>query len=135
MAKKITALKDIQKDEFNLNVGTDRGKEMIYESLDKYKSGRSILIDSNGKLIAGDKTVEQAKALGMEIHVVQTDGTALLVHQRTDLDMDSDTDLRARELAVVDNRTSEVSYYLDAEMLEKLKTEKDINLGVAFTEK
>ena len=48
--------------------------------------------------------------IGIEdVLVVESDGTRLIAVQRTDLDLDSETDTRARELALLDNRTGEVN--------------------------
>jgi len=41
-------------------------------------------------VIAGNKTLEQAIAEGIEIEMVKSDGKRLIVHQRTDLDLDKD---------------------------------------------
>ena len=57
-------------------------------------------------VIAGNKTLESAADMGLAIEVVQTDGKKLVVVQRTDLDLSSDSG--ARELAWADNRASEI---------------------------
>ena len=49
-------------------------------------------------------TVEQAKALGLPLRVVRTDGDYLVAVQRDDLDLA--TDPRARALAIADNRVT-----------------------------
>jgi hypothetical protein len=57
--------------------------------------------------IAGNKTLEAARGLGVtKTIVVPTTGQELVVVQRTDLDLASDA--TARELAVADNRASEL---------------------------
>lgn len=74
--KKIKSLKDLTSDDHNANRGTERGKGMIQSSLRAYGAGRSVLCDRNGKLIAGNKTVENAAEVGLrELIVVPTDGT------------------------------------------------------------
>ena len=91
----------------NANAGTERGRAMVEESLRRYGAGRSILVDRNGNIIAGNTTHEAAIDIGLtDAVVVQTDGRKLVVVQRTDLDIDSPA---GRALAVADNRTSEVS--------------------------
>lgn len=118
--KKIKGLRDLVPDDKNANRGTERGREMIAESLRKYGAGRSVLVDRRGKLIAGNKTVENAAASGVEgVIVVETDGSQLVVVQRTDLDMDADP--KAREMAVADNRAAEVNLDWDEEMLAQLR--------------
>lgn len=108
----------------NANKGTARGKEMIEASLREYGAGRSILIDKNGKIIAGNKTAENAGAAGLQdVLIVQTDGKRLVAVQRMDLDLD--TDLAARELAIADNRAAEVSLAWDTDTLKAM----DIDLS------
>lgn len=113
---------DLVPDDRNANKGTERGNAMIERSLRQYGAGRSILIDKHGKIIAGNKTAENAGLIGLEeIVVVPSDGTKLVAVQRTDLDLDSDP--RARELALLDNRTSEVNLDWDGELLAAFKDE------------
>ncbi len=117
--RKITQL---IKDENNANKGTERGRLTIKSSLAKYGAGRSVLADKNMKIIAGNQTVEQAKEIGIEnIICVPTDGKELVVVVREDLDLE--TDQTARELAIADNRTNELSLNWDNNKLtEELKS-------------
>jgi DNA modification methylase len=105
--KQINSLSDLSPDERNANRGTPRGRGMVEDSLRELGAGRSVLVDRNGRLIAGNKTTEAAFAIGLDdVIVVQSDGTKVVVVQRTDLDLSQDK--RARRLAIADNRTSEV---------------------------
>jgi len=111
-------LSELTADARNANKGTARGAAMIRASLRDYGAGRSVLLDRNGAIIAGNKTVENAGALGhKDVIVVQTDGSQLVAVQRTDLDL---KDPRARQLAIADNRSAEVSLEWDAETLKGL---------------
>src|SRR5258708_2905904 len=97
----------------NANKGTDRGRKVVRESLRKYGAGRSILLDKSGNIIAGNKTVEGAQAIGLEdVQIVKSDGTRLIAVQRTDLDIN---DRKARELAIADNRASELGLEWDVD--------------------
>ena len=69
---------DLQADPHNANRGTDRGREALARSLREYGAGRSVVIDRHGRIIAGNKVVEQAKALGIPLRVVNTDGQHLI---------------------------------------------------------
>ena len=125
--KQIRKLADLTPDSRNVNQGTPQGAAVIEDSLRTYGAGRSIVVDRNGAVIGGNKTLEGAASVGLnKIRVVQTQGDELVVVQRTDLDLENDP--RARGLALVDNRASEVSYSPDeallAEMLAEL-TEND----------
>lgn len=129
MAAKIKHLKsitDLEPDPNNANKGTERGVGMLEKSLRTYGTGRSILADRNGRVIAGNKTLEQAAALGMDkIVVVQTKGDQLVVVQRTDLDFK--TDSRAKELAIADNRVAEIDLNWDVAALQTFDAEQIAN--------
>ena len=116
MPKQIKDISDITPDLANANKGTERGVFQLEESLRSYGAGRSIVTDKNGVVLAGNKTLESAADLGLSIEVVKTDGTRLVVVQRTDLDL-SNGDSKARELAYADNRTSEVGLEWNAEQI------------------
>lgn len=111
----IKALADLQPDPKNANRGTERGVGMLEQSLRTYGAGRSILCDRNGVVIAGNKTLERAADIGMDVEVVQSDGTRLVVVQRTDLDLAEGG--AARELAYADNRASEIGLDWDPAIL------------------
>ncbi len=105
--KPISAIDDLQPDARNANKGTERGAYMIRRSLQEVGAGRSIVTDAEGRVVAGNKTLEAAEELGLPIRVVQTDGKELVVVQRTDLDL-SDPHGLARRYAYWDNRTGQV---------------------------
>ena len=92
---------------------------MLRRSLKDYGAGRSIIVDAHGRILGGNKTVEQAKQLGLPITVVPTDGEQLVVVQR--IDLDARTDPRAQALAVADNRVGELDLDWDPAMLQQLK--------------
>jgi DNA modification methylase/sporulation protein YlmC with PRC-barrel domain len=118
----VVKLADLTPDSRNANRGTARGRKFVRESLKRYGAGRSILLDRNGAIIAGNKTAEAAQAMGMEdVQVVQTDGSKLIAVQRTDLDIDSKA---ARELAIADNRASEVGLEWDVDVLKEFVIEE-----------
>lgn len=134
MAKKVAAdtsadiqtIADIHADAENANAGTPRGAAMVAQSLHEAGAGRSILVDRNGRTIAGNKTAAAWAAMpDSEIQVVRTDGTRLVVVQRVDLDLADDDDGRARKLAYADNRSAEVGLAWNAERLLA-----DMNKGV-----
>ena len=111
-------LTDLSLDPHNANRGTDRGRTALDRSLREYGAGRAVLIDRHGRIIAGNKTVEQAKRLNLPLRVVKTDGSHVIAVQRDDLDLA--TDPRARALAIADNRVGELDLEWDVEMLKQL---------------
>lgn len=106
----------LQFDSENANKGTNRGKQLLRESLEQLGAGRSVLCDRNLTLIAGNKTYEQALELGLETQLIHTQGDKLVVVVRDDLDLEEDD--RARLLAYSDNRISELDLSWDAEILQ-----------------
>jgi len=75
MPKSIKGIKDITPDKANANKGTQRGRGMVESSLRRYGAGQSILVDKDGNVIAGNKTIEAAQEIGLPVKVVQTDAT------------------------------------------------------------
>lgn len=122
---------DYTPDPRNANRGTDRGRDAVEASLKDYGAGRSILVDKNDVVIAGNKTVEAAKKLGLPVQVVETEGETLVVVKRNDLDLAGD-DVRARLLAYADNRASELGLDWDPEIV--LQDSEELDLSSMFDE-
>lgn len=115
---------DFTPDSRNANRGTQRGLAALDNSLRQYGAGRSIVVDKNGHVIAGNKTLERAADMGLnDVIVVETDGTKLVAVKRIDLDLD--TDERARLLAYADNRIGELDLDFDG-----LQIAADIEAGL-----
>ena len=108
-------IKDLIYDDLNFNKGTFEGGVLMEQSLSKLKAGRSILIDKNNKIIAGNKTAEVADRLGYKLRVIEAQGDELIAVKRTDVDIDSK---QGRELALADNATTTVNLAWDQQNLE-----------------
>ena len=117
MAKiEVVDRKQLSYDPQNANRGTKRGREMVRESLKRHGAGRSLLLDKNGTVIAGNKTLEGAEGvLPDEVIVVKTDGTQLIAIQRTDVEGDE-----AVLMALADNRSSQVGLDWDPVIMSQL---------------
>ena len=124
-------LSDLTSDPHNANRGTARGREALADSLRAYGAGRAVLVDRHGVVIAGNKTVEQAKAQGLGLRVIESDGSELIAVRRSDLDLASDA--RAQALAVVDNRVSELGLEWDEAVLRDLD-EAGVDLSTFWTD-
>jgi len=130
--KHIQTIADLQCDPDNANLGTERGLRVLDDSLRECGAGRSILVDASGTLLTGNKTLERAADIGLPIRIVQTDGTDLVVVQRTDLDLAGDDEQReqARRLAYLDNFASEQGLRWDAtQILADLEIVKSCHGG------
>lgn len=102
-------------DNKNFNKGTEFGDHLMDESLRKFGLGRSILLDKNDRIIAGNKTAEKAAELGFEnVLVVETDGNTLVAVKRKDVDLDS---AKGREFALADNATSKANLCFDTNLI------------------
>jgi DNA modification methylase len=120
-------LKDLIPDDKNFNKGTQFGGSLIEKSLRKFGAGRSILIDKNNRIIAGNKTVENAAAIGLEdVQIIETDGTKIIAVKRTDIDLDSKA---GRELALADNATAKANIDWDVETTFEVAAEFDFDAG------
>lgn len=88
---------------------------LIENSLRNHGAGRSVLLDEDNVLVAGNGTTEAAQRLGLKkVIVVETDGSSLVAVKRTNL-----TPEQKRQLAIIDNRASDLSAW-DNEQLAAL---------------
>ncbi|REJ66053.1 MAG: hypothetical protein DWQ28_08450 [Proteobacteria bacterium] len=119
----MTSIKDLKSDHKNARKRTDRSAELIKESLQRYGAARSIVIDEDNRILAGNGTIEGAKEAGIDrIRVIETDGDEVIAVRRTGL-----TEEQKIGLALADNRTSDLSEW-DQEMLNRLGEQHDISL-------
>jgi 16S rRNA G966 N2-methylase RsmD len=117
----MTSIKDLKADHRNARKRTDRSANLIAESLKRFGAARSIVIDEDNRILAGNGTVEGAKAAGIQnIRVIETDGTEIIAVKRTGLSEDDKIGL-----ALADNRTSDLSDW-DKDMLQQLSAEHDL---------
>ena len=119
----MTSIKDLKSDHKNARKRTDRSAELIKESLQRYGAARSIVIDEDNRILAGNGTIEGAKEAGIDrIRVIETDGDEVIAVRRTGL-----TEEQKVGLALADNRTADLSEW-DQEMLNRLGEQHDISL-------
>jgi len=94
---------------------------LLERSLQEYGAGRSILIDRNGRIIAGNKTVLAAMKEGIEdVEVVESTGKELIAVKRTDVDINSKN---GRGLAMADNAVAAADLRWDYSLLSEMKDE------------
>lgn len=95
---------EITLDAHNYRVHDERNLKLIKKSLKECGAGRSILIDADGEIIAGNATYKTAKEANIPVKIIKTDGKELIAVQRTDL---ATTDKKRKKLALLDNTTSD----------------------------
>ena len=98
----------IKLDSKNYRVHPDKNKMIIDKSLKELGAGRSILIDSENEIIAGNGVFEQAEKQNIKIKIVETDGTELIAVKRTDL---KTNDKKRKKLALIDNHSTDTSNF------------------------
>lgn len=123
MTKKITEtdINSLQQDDKNYNKGTKKGRKLIDKSIRKFGAGRSILLDKNNRIIAGNKTQELAKEAGIKkVIVIDSNPDELIAVRRSDIDLDSE---KGREMALADNATGAANLDWDDEALSRAQEE------------
>lgn len=108
-------MSNIKFDKRNYRKHNEKNKKLIKKSLEECGTGRSIIVDSNEEIIAGNGVYEQAKAMNIPVKVIETDGTELIAVKRTDLNT---ADEKRIKLAILDNSTADSSE-MDYALLQK----------------
>lgn len=108
-------LEDYKPSPLNPNQHTERGLQVIEDSIHYNGAGRSGLVAKDGTFIAGHGTWEAMARAGIEeVIEVEADGHQWVIVRRNDLDPD---DPRSKALMIADNRASELDYAPDDELL------------------
>lgn len=124
--EQIIDIESLQQDEHNFNKGTEKGQELMERSFKELGAGRSVLIDKNGNIIAGNKSQKAAIAAGIKkVRIIETDGTELVAVKRTDIDIDSK---EGRELALADNLTQQVNLAWDEAEMQQVSGDFGLDL-------
>lgn len=108
-------LKDLRPDPLNARAHNPRNVGMLVDALHEVGTGRSIVLDENNVVLAGNATIEAAAEAGIEnVIIVDVDGKSLVAVRRTGL-----TPEQKQRLALYDNRVAELASW-DAEALASL---------------
>ena len=118
----MTSINDLQNDPKNARKRTDKSAKLIKQSLEQYGAARSIVIDENNRILAGNGTIAGAKAAGIKnLKIIESNGDEIIAVKRTGLSEEEKVGL-----AIADNRTGDLSEW-DIDMLEQLSQEHDLN--------
>lgn len=101
-------MQELKFDQKNYRIHDDKNKRIIRKSLEDCGAGRSVLVDKDNVLIAGNGVYKEAQALGLKVRFVESDGKELIVVKRTDLSTD---DEKRKLLALADNYSSDLSVF------------------------
>lgn len=100
-----THIKDLQPDNHNARKHNPRNIGLIETALHEVGPARSIVIDEENNILAGNGTIEAAAQAGFtKVQVVDADGETIIAVRRTGL-----SDTEKQRLALYDNRTAELA--------------------------
>lgn len=118
----MASINDLKSDHKNARRRTDRSSDLIKESLQRYGAARSIVIDEENRILAGNGTIDGAKAAGIRrVRIIESEGDEVIAVRRTGLSEEQKVGL-----ALADNRTADLSEW-DLEMLHRLSEEHELD--------
>ena len=121
--EQVVDIDSLRQDTHNFNRGTEEGQQLMERSFKELGAGRSILLDREGNIIAGNKSQEAARKAGIKrVRIVETTGDELVAVKRTDIDIDS---AEGRRMALLDNLTTQVNLAWDPSEIEAVSSEID----------
>lgn len=122
-------INDVLPDAQNARHHTPRNIAMIAASLQDVGAARSIVIDEDNHILAGNGTIEAAAQVGIErMQIVDADGDTIIAVRRRNL-----TPEQKQRLALFDNRTAELAEW-DTDVLAALLNEDAAILDGMWTD-
>jgi len=113
MKHQTVTLDTLTQDPRNVRKHSERNIEAVKASLKKFGQQKPIVVQEDGTVIAGNATLEAARALGWEkIEIVRTK----LIGEA------------ATAFAIADNRTAELAMWDEAALFDQLKAMTDADL-------
>jgi ParB-like chromosome segregation protein Spo0J len=114
-------LESLKPDPRNARTHSQDNLDLITGSLREVGAARSIVIDEDNVILAGNATVQAAKAAGLtNVQVIDGDGETVIAVRRSGLSPE-----QKRRLALFDNRAAELADW-DREMLRSLAADTDL---------
>ena len=119
----VKTIADLKPDVENARQHNPRNIGMIADSLQEVGAARSIVIDEDNIIIAGNGVIEAAAQVGIEnVRIIEADGNEIIAVRRSGL-----TPEQKRRLAYFDNRTAELATWDAGQIVRDLEAE--INLS------
>jgi hypothetical protein len=114
---------DLVPDPENRRKHNPRNIGMVVDALQRVGAARSIVIDENDVVLAGNGVLEAAAEAGItRLRVVDVDGSEVVAVRRSGL-----TKEQKRDLAISDNRAGELAEW----NAEQLRADRDAGLGLS----
>jgi len=124
----MSKISDLTPDAQNAKAHNPRNVGMIVNALHEVGAARSIVIDEDGNILAGNATIEAAVEAGIEnLQIVDVDGETVVAVRRKGL-----TPEQKKRLAYFDNRTAELADWDSEQVLADL--EAGVDLDGLFTD-
>ena len=115
-------LSSLTPDPHNARSHGERNLALIESALREVGAARSVVVDEDGTVLAGNATLAAAARAGLtRVRVIESDGTELVAVRRSGL-----TDAQKRRLALYDNRASDLADW-DAATLAALQADTDLS--------
>jgi len=109
---RVRSVLDLRPDPTNRRKHTARNVDMVVDSLRAVGAARSIVIDEDNIVRAGNGLIEAAAQAGIhKVRVVDVDGDTIVAVRRSGL-----TANQKRDLAIYDNRTAELAEWNPAQL-------------------
>jgi DNA modification methylase len=119
--KTFLSLADLTPDPQNARKHNPRNVGMLVDSLHQVGAARSIVVDENGVVLAGNATIEAAAEAGIHrVKTVEADGNEIVAVVRRNLSQEQKT-----KLALYDNRVAELAEW-NPEILAQLTDTKEL---------
>lgn len=119
---RIAHISDLTPDPQNARQHNPRNVGMIEQALGEVGAARSIVIDEDGVILAGNATIEAAAQAGIDrVVVVPADGSTIVAVQRVGLTPEQKT-----KLAIYDNRAAELATW-DVGVLASIAERVDLS--------
>lgn len=118
-------INDLKFDDKNFNKHTEFGMSLLEKSLRENGAGRSILIDKDNNIIAGNGIIEAAGQIGLDkVKVIETTGDEIVAVKRTDISLNSK---KGRKMAFADNATASADLKWDEDNLLSEFSNEELN--------
>ncbi len=120
-------VRDLTPDPANRRAHNPRNLGLIADSLQAVGAARSIVIDEDGVVLAGNATIEAAADVGIEhVRIIEASGHELIAVRRRGL-----TAEQKRALALADNRAAELATWNLGQLLAD--ADAGLDLGSFFS--
>jgi len=120
--KALMHIKDLVPDKANRRLHNPRNLGMVVDALHEVGAARSIVIDEDNVILAGNGVVEAAGEAGItRLRVIEADGQELIAVRRSGL-----TDAQKRHLAIADNRAGELATWNTEQLQADLRDGLDL---------